>query len=713
MPAQKGLVRKNKPEAPSLVDRELSWMEFNSRILQMAENHAIPLLERLKFAVIFSSNLDEYFMVRANILYHEAEQHIRGVIAAKVQELVNRQYECMMKDILPLLSKKGAHIVSFRELDAKKQKQITHYFEKQIFPVLTPFAVDAGHPFPYLGNSRLNLIIFFKGKTKIKKGKNYASKPYAFVEVPTVVNRLIPVPGTGNNYHFILLEDLISQHISRLFFGMEVEEIIPLKVTRNQDYILHEETVIDLANSVKTELRDRSRQNVVRIEIGRNASKKLVQHLSQCLNIDEDFIHKINGPINIRDFMFLYDVPLSADLKDPPFNPRIPQVFEGQKDIFSVIRKGDVLLHHPYDSFSVVLNFINAAANDPDVLVIKQTLYRTGKNSPIAAALRRAAENGKEVTAVVELKARFDEKHNIDWALQLRESGVNTVFGFVSWKIHCKATLVIRKEGKKLRRYVHLSTGNYNTYTARIYTDIGLLSCSTSMANEVSSMFNVLTGFNSWENDDFPKSKVKSMFSQFMISPVTMHTEILRLIESEIINARAKRPARIIVKMNALSDEVIIQKLYEASCAGVKIDMIIRGICCLRPGVPGLSDNITVISIINRFLEHSRIYYFENAGKPKVYSGSADWMERSFFSRVEVCYPIMDEQIQDRIINEILATYLADNSSAWIMQADGSYVKKSPRKGEKAICSQTELINIARAAGIKSPPYELLYENLN
>jgi polyphosphate kinase len=470
---------------------------------------------------------------------------------------------------------------------------------------------------------------------------------------------------------------------------------------------------MDLLKSVEAEIRDRSDKIAVRLEIDPGAPKKVVQLLARQLGIEERFIYEINGPINIRDFLSLYDLPVDPSHKDPPFNPRIPQRLATDKDIFTIIREGDVLLHHPYDSFAVVMDFLNTAADDPDVLAIKQTLYRIGKDSPVIGALRRAAENGKQVTAVVELKARFDEEFNIDWSRQMEDSGVNAVFGFVRWKTHCKATLVVRREGKQLRRYVHVSTGNYNTMTAKIYTDIGLFTCNPDFGNDVSALFNILTGFNSWTAGDMlTPEKVASMFRKFMISPVTTQEMLLRLIDREIEKSTSRMPGRIIAKLNALVDTKIIRKLYEASRSGVRIDLLVRGICCLRPGVPGISENIRVISILDRFLEHSRIYYFHNGGSPEIYSGSADWMPRNFKKRAEILYPVENTELKARIIKEILITYLNDNVKARLMQPDGSYVRVRPKEGAKLVRSQSALIAIAREGGIKSPPYEELVKKI-
>jgi polyphosphate kinase len=703
------------------VNRELSWLEFNRRVLEEAQDSLTPTLEKLKFVSIFSSNLDEYFMVRAGGLLRVLNADVGSIdpsgrtvrqqldeIAEKVRALVTEQYGCIIDEILPRLKKVGVFLHRFDQLDKKERKRLEEYFEAQVFPILTPLAVDAGHPFPFLANLRLNLMAVFKEASGIK-----VPQAYAFVEVPSILPRLVPVNTDMEGHHFILLEDLVREHIQRLFPGMEIKNVLAFRVTRNHDYDLLEDDVMDLLKSVEAEIRDRSDKIAVRLEIEPGAPKKVVNLLARQLGVEERFVYEIDGPINIRDFLFLYDLSFDASHKDPPFNPRIPQRFAADKDIFTIIREGDVLLHHPYDSFAVVMDFLNTAADDPEVLAIKQTLYRIGKDSPVIGALRRAAENGKQVTAVVELKARFDEEHNIDLTRQMEESGVNAVFGFVRWKIHCKATLVVRREGKQLRRYVHVSSGNYNTVTAKIYTDMGLLTCHPDFGNDVSALFNVLTGFNSWTGGDLPTAQtVASMFRKFMISPVTTQETLLRLIDREIQKSTTKVPGRIIAKMNALVDTKIIRKLYEASRAGVRIDLLVRGICCLRPGIPGTSDNIRVVSILDRFLEHSRIYYFHNGGNPEIYSGSADWMTRNFRKRAEILYPVEDTELKTRIIDEILRTYLNDNVKARLMQPDGSYVRVKPKDGGKLVRSQSALIATAREGGVKSPPYEELVKKI-
>ncbi|MBN1551116.1 polyphosphate kinase 1, partial [bacterium] len=536
---------------------------------------------------------------------------------------------------------------------------------------------------------------------------------YAFVEVPSVIPRLVPVKESSRKRRFVLLEDLIVHNLHWLFPGMKIWETMAFRVTRNLDYDLHESEVMDLLESLEAELQDRSNQIAVRLEVEENAPRGLIQSICRHLKLDWKYMFAIPGPINLCNLMSLYELDTDPNLKDHPFNPRIPKRMASDKDIFTVIRERDVLLHHPFDSFAVIVDFLNNAADDPDVLAIKQTLYRTGSNSPIVAALQRAAEKGKHVTAVLELKARFDERSNIDWSRQMEEVGINVVFGFVRWKVHCKATLVVRREKNKLQRYVHLSTGNYNSNTAKLYTDLGLLTCDQKFGRDVSALFNVITGFNSWTGSEMYKAEtVASMFKKFSIAPVNLQEKIISLIDREIEKTSPKNPGRIIAKMNALVDSKTIRHLYLASQAGVQIDLIVRGICCLRPGVPGVSDNIRVISILDRFLEHTRIYYFHNGGDPEIYSGSADWMPRNFKRRVEILYPIEETHTKSRIIKEILMTYLKDNVKARICQPDGIYVRISSGTDKKTVRSQSQLIAIARKGGVKSAPYEELVRQI-
>ena len=709
-------------DAPSLyINRELSWLDFNRRVLEEAQDQLTPPLEKLKFCSIFSSNLDEFFMLRVGGIFRIIEANIEHIdasgrtprqeldeIAEKARTLVTEQYRCLTGVVLPELEQAGIFVLPLEKLDRKEIKRLDEYFEEQVFPILTPLAVDAGHPFPFLGNLRLNLMVVFKEASGIK-----VPQAYAFVEVPSILPRLIPVNAGVAGHHFILLETLIRRHIKRLFTGMEIKNIFAIRITRIYDYDLQENEVLDRVKSVETERQDLDHQTAVRLEIEPGAPKKVVNLLAQKLRIEARFVYEIRGPINIYDFLTLYELPVNAIHKDLPFNPRIPPRFAVDRDIFTTICEGDVLLHHPYDSFAVVLDFLNTAAEDPGVLAIKQTLYRTGKDSPVVAALRRAAENGKQVTVIVELKSRFDEEQNTDWARQLEKSGINVFYGFARFKTHCKATLVVRREGKLLRRYVHLSSGNYNTITAKLYTDIGIMTSDPDFGNDVSALFNVLTGFNSWTSGEmFTPATLASLFRKFMVSPVTTQETIHRLIEREMKKSTPKMPGRIIAKMNALVDTQTIRKLYEAARAGVRIDLLIRGTCCLRAGVPGVSENIRVISIIDRFLEHSRLYYFHNSGNPEIYSGSADWTPRNFKKRAEILYPINNTELKTRIIDEILMTYLKDNVKARLMQPDGTYLRIQPKEGERPVRSQSQLIEIARKGGVKSPPYEELIRKM-
>jgi len=719
----KATIESNLKGPSLLLNRELSWIEFNRRVVEEAEDPETPALEKLKFISIFSSNLDEFFQVRVGALARLVQAGVIDpdpsgmlpkeqidAIAGKARIYVAQQYRCFHDKVLPLLKQAGIEIHAVDSLDKKEIHKLNAYFESQVFPILTPLAVDAGHPFPFLGNLRLNLMVMFK-----ESPTNMDAQPYAFVDVPSVLQRLIRIMDEKGKkeHHFVLLEDLIRSSIGSLFPGMKITNCVPFRVTRNQDYDLHEDSVLDLLKSVEAELKDRSNKIAVRLEVKEGIPKKMLQILCKHLEMDETNVYHIPGPLNLCGLLPLYDLPVSPIHRDEPFNPRIPKRLAGKSDIFSVIRGGDVLIHHPYDSFAVVVDFINSAAEDPDVLAIKQTLYRIDRDSPIVEALCRAAENGKQVTAVVEIKARFDEEKNIDFAHQMVKAGINPVYGFVKWKIHCKATLIVRREGKQLRRYVHLSTGNYNSLTAQIYTDIGLMTADPGIGDDVSSLFNVITGFNSWTGGDMLKPEnIESRFKKIFLAPVNIQDRVIALIEREIKKSSPKKPGRIIAKMNALIDERTIRALYRASQAGVRIDLIVRGICCLRPGIPGVSDNIRVRSILDRFLEHSRIYYFHNGGEPEIYSGSADWMPRNFKKRAEILYPIQDQALKTRVIDEILMTYLTDNVKARLMQPDGSYQRVRRDPNDKPVRSQSALIAIARKGGVKSPPYSQLVRQI-
>jgi polyphosphate kinase len=704
------------------INRELSWLDFNYRVLEEAWDPATPVLEKLKFISIVSSNLDEFYMVRVGGLSIAMEADLTDMettgmnfrqqldaISQKNRPIVHEQYKCLNTVVLPELAAVGIRFHTVSDLNEAETTRLRDFFLDQVFPILTPLAVDAGHPFPYLGNLKENLMVLFSSDHD-----DSGHKAVAFVEIPSILNRLTPVMEDEPGYHFVFLEDIIACNLDVLFPGMHIEQAVPVRVTRNLDYNLHENEVLDLLTSLEAELKDRSNQIAVRLEIQSGASPELLKPLCRKLNLDPNHVYEIDGPLNTTCFMNLLSLNVDPELRDPPFNPRIPQRLDTEDDIFKVISSGDILLHHPYDSFAVVVDFINRAATDPNVLAIKQTLYRTGSNSPIVSALLRAARNGKQVTAVLELKARFDEQSNIDWAHRMAEAGINVVFGFVKWKVHCKATLVVRREKSRLIKYVHLSTGNYNSTTARLYTDLGLMTAHPDFGHDVSSLFNLITGFNSWVGGrTFAVETVMKMFRRLVISPVNSLDTIINLIKREIEKSTPESPGLIIAKMNALVETKTIRWLYKASMAGVRIKLLVRGICCLRPGVPGLSENIQVISILDRFLEHSRIYFFHNGGDPEIYSGSADWMPRNFRQRVEALYPILDTRLKTRIINEILMTYLKDNVKARIMNADGVYQRARREPGQRAVQSQNKLIAIARKGGVKSPPYEELVKALD
>jgi polyphosphate kinase len=705
------------------VNREISWLEFNRRVLEEAQDNLTPIMEKLKFASIFSSNLDEFFMIRVGGLIQAQragkklfdpsgktiEEQLES-IAGLTRSLVDEQYVCLKNEILPEIRKAGIIIHEIDELNKTENSRLDAYFNEQVLPALTPVAVNAGDPFPFVTNLSLNLMVIFA-----EVPNSDLPLGYSIIEIPSGIPRLIRANTAKKGYHHILLEDLIRKNICSLFPGREIKQTILFRVTRNRDYNLRADEVVDLPQSIEKEIKDRSHQFAVRLEIEANVPKNYADILTKELGIDNEFRFEINGPLNICDLLSLLNLPVDARYKDPPFNPRIPlRLANKKRSIFSVISEGDVLLYHPYDSFGVVMDFLNRAADDPDVLSIKQTFYRIGKYSPIIGALCRAAENGKQVTAVVELKARFDEESNIDWSHKMQRSGVNVVFGFPHWKTHCKATLVERREGDQRRRYVHLSSGNYNAVTAKQYTDIGLFTCNEDFGADVTALFNILTGSSTWSDAKrYTPESIASMFRKFIVSPVTAREAIMRLIDREIQKSTLAAPGRIIAKLNAITDPGIIHKLYEASQAGVQIDLITRGICCLRPGVQGLSENIRVISILDRYLEHSRIYYFYNGGQPEVYAGSSDCMERNFAKRTEIIYPIEDEELKSRVINEILFTYLNDNVKARLMQTDGSYLRRQPEANEKLLRSQSALIAIARKSGAKSRPYEELIKNSN
>lgn len=701
------------------INRELSWLEFNNRVLHEACDPRTPLLERLKFLAIFSSNLDEFFMVRVAGLKQQVEatvnllttdgrtpqkqlDDIRSHLSPQLKKQ-NAEFEEVLR---PLLVQQGIYILDYIELNQQQRSYLDNYFEEQIFPVLTPLAVDPSHPFPHISNLSLNLAV-------LVKNPDTEEEFFARVKVPQVLPRFLPLPseleiqedGKIVNWTGVPLEQAIAHNLESLFPGMSIQEYHPFRITRDADLELEEDEADDLLLAIEQELRKRRMGgNTVRLEIRSQTPASIRSRLLEDLGLTESDVYEVDGLLALRDLMYFLALPL-PELKDPPRQSVVPSRLqrlrepsidadaiepEEGKDFFSIIREKDLLVHHPYQSFSgTVVRFITSAVHDPNVLAIKMTLYRTSGDSPIVNALIAAAENGKQVSVLVELKARFDEENNIYWARRLERVGVHVVYGLVGLKTHSKIVLVVRREKDKMRRYVHIGTGNYNPKTARLYTDLGLFSCREELGADLTDVFNFLTGY----------SRQKS-YREIMVAPVNMRDRFLELIKREIDNVQNGFSGRIVAKMNALVDPQIIFALYEASRAGVQIDLIIRGICCLRPGLPNLSDNIRVISIIGRFLEHSRIYYFYNNNQEEIYIGSADWMRRNLDRRVEVITPIKDQEIA-KDLQEILGIMLADNRHAWDLQPDGRYIQRHPGDNCPEANSQKTIMSMTlRSAGI-------------
>jgi len=671
----------NDPAAAKLfINRELSWLGFNERVLEEARDPSVPLAERLKFSAIVASNLDEFFMVRVAGLKQQlsgnvAETPPDGLTAAeqlagistRAHAMVALLYDNWRGNIEPQLVQAGVRLLTPSELSPEQKTHLSGYFTREVWPVLTPLAVDRGHPFPMLRNRSINLAVFMHRE----KEKARREAMVAVVQVPSVLPRLTEVPlpagdssnGAGHptRFAFMMLEDLIAMHAGELFPGFRVLNCSPFRVTRNFDLSIDEDEADDLLKTIQKELRRRERGSAVRLEIAHDTPTEVLAFLRSSLRLEADDVYLFDGPLHLADMAPVSSREELREFRDEPFSPQIVPPLQEYDDIFKIIGQRDILLQHPYESFEDVVEFISEAADDPNVLAIKQTLYRTSADSPIVRALIRAAENGKQVTAVVELKARFDEAPNIQWARTLEDSGVHVVYGLIGLKTHCKVALVVRREGNRIKRYVHLSTGNYNPSTARIYGDLSYFTARDAYADDAGALFNQLTGYSS------PPS-----WKRFSVAPHGLHDRIIALIERE--TALGSR-GRIIAKMNALVDAQVIKALYRASQAGVSIDLIVRGICCLRPGVPGTSDNIRVISIVDRFLEHARIFHFGNGGKGEVYLSSADWMPRNFQRRVEVMFPVEDEGLRDRVIDEILRIALKDNVKARRLRSDGTYVR--------------------------------------
>jgi polyphosphate kinase len=676
------------------INRELSWLEFNQRVLDEALDQKNPLLERVKFFCIVSSNLDEFFEVRVAGLKQQIESDVVErtmdgltsseafrAIVKRVRQMVEQQYRCWREELQPALAQNGIRLLTLEELGPEDVAWLEEYYLTQVRPVLTPLAIDPAHPFPQLLNKSLNLIV----RLEMSRGGGETLKYLAVVQIPRILPRLIKLPRADNRQDYVSLDRLIGHRLADLFPGTNILGYWAFRVTRNSELYIDEEETANLLKAVENELHNRRKGDAVRLEIDHKCPASITEALLKTLRLTEDDLYLLNGPLNPTRLMALYEGDHSPELRDRPFVAPVAAALRGRPDLFAAIRERDILLHHPYENFSSVVGFLEQAAADPDVLAIKQTLYRTGGDPRIIGALENAVRNGKQVTAVVELRARFDEANNIQWARRLEEAGVHVVYGLVGYKIHAKACLVVRREGFHIRRYVHLATGNYNPTTARLYTDIGLFTSKPEFGEDTTNLFNLLTGICQFQG-----------MRKLVVAPFDLHTRLLQLIEREAENARQGLPARIIAKINSLAEPRIIEALYKASEAGVKIDLIVRGICSLRPGLKGVSHNITVRSIVDRFLEHSRIYYFENASQPQVFISSADWLPRNCFRRIELAFPIEDGVLRERIIREILAVTLSDNTKARFLHPDGSYHRAVPKRGETPHRSQLEFIALAQ-----------------
>ena len=678
----------------NFINRELSWLEFNRRVLEEAQDQRQPLIERVKFLTIVSSNLDEFFEIRVAGIKQQIESETSDVgpdglsptelfdrIQKTVRQLVAEQYTLWNGELLPDLAKNGIYVREVADLPTKRAAWAHRYFLQEVVPMLTPLAVDASHPFPHLLNRSHNLLV----RAKTRRG----SEPlHAIVQVPRVVPRLILMPrgkGADEPWEYIYLASLIKQHIGELFPGLILDGVHPFRVTRNSDLYIDDEEAENLLRTIEHELRRSSRGNAVRLEVEADCPKDFLTLLLEFFNLSEADAYKLNGPLSMTHLAPLVANDAFGKLKDRPFQPSRDPALPPHVDFFEVLRRQDVLLHHPYDSFDQIVELIEKAATDPQVLAIKITLYRTSGDSPIVEALIDAANAGKQVTAIVELRARFDEATNIQWARRLEEAGAHVIYGVVGLKTHCKMLLIVRRDADRLRHYVHLGTGNYHPRTARIYTDFSLLTSQPQLTEEVATVFNTLTGLAGYPG-----------LKKLMVAPFDMHSRLIQLIERERDNARAGKPARIVAKLNALVDQEMIEKLYEASCSDVTIDLVVRGICCLRPKIPELSENIRVISIVGRFLEHSRIYYFENAGDPLVYLSSADWMPRNFFRRIEVAFPIEMPALRDQIVNDVIPTVLNDRVKARELQPDGAYRRLEPEGPEPHRQAQWQFREVSR-----------------
>lgn len=677
------------------VNRELGILEFNRRVLAQAEDNRVPLLERLKFLCIFSSNMDEFFEVRVaglkeQIRFNDTSvgpdgllpKQVFAKVSAEAHALVDHQYKILNDVVLPRLAEEDIKFLRRGHWNETQSEWIRQYFFRELMPILTPIGLDPAHPFPRVLNKSLNFAVELEGKDAF--GRNSG---VAVVQAPRALPRVIRMPSeiAGCEYGFVFLSSILHAHVNELFSGMQVKGCYQFRATRDSDLTVDDEDVKDLRVALQGELSHRQYGDGVRLEVADNCSDEMSSFLLGQFGLGQDDLYKVNGLVNLVRLMQIPDSVDRPDLKFTRYTASIPKELSKEPDIFKAIRKGDVLLHHPYQSFNPVIEFITQAAEDPNVLAIKQTFYRTSADSTLMKSLIEAAKRGKEVTVVVELMARFDEEANINWAAKLEDAGAHVVYGVVGHKTHAKMALVVRREDDKLRRYVHLATGNYHQRTARLYTDFGLLTCHEEICEDVNDVFAQLTGLGK-------ATKLKHLWQ----SPFTLHSKLIKAINNEAELAKAGKKARIIAKMNALLDADIIRALYDASAAGVKVDLIVRGVCALKPGIPSVSENITVRSIVGRFLEHTRIFYFYNNNEENIYLASADWMYRNFFRRIEVCFPLLDPKIKKRVIKEGLEPYLKDNLNAWEMLPDSNYKQRSARRGYEFSAQQYLLAELGQ-----------------
>ena len=676
---------------PTILCRELSLLAFNRRVLAQARDEGVPLLERLRFLCIVSSNLDEFFEVRMAWLKKESQLNPHMLLdngttpaetmaaaAAEAKKLIQEQYELFNKELIPALRREGIFFYPRRQWTEQQRAWIESYFDRELLPILTPLGLDPAHPFPRLLNKSLNFVVSLSGKDAFGRASGMA-----VVQAPRILPRVVKLPeGLGEGHGFVLLSSILHAYVHKLFPGMDVEGCYQFRLTRNSELTVDEEDLTNLRAAVQTELRERQYGDEVRLEVADNCPPHVAEFLLAQCNLSPNELYQVVGPVNLVRLMAVPDMVDRPDLKFPPFSPGLPKDVRKDQPMPEVLKQHDVLLHHPYQSIAPTVRFIQEAAADPDVVAIKMTIYRTGTHSDLARALIAAANAGKQVTVVVELMARFDEENNVNWARRLESAGAHVVYGVFGYKVHAKMALVIRREGGYLKRYAHLGTGNYHQGTSRIYTDFGLLTADEAITADVNAIFMEITGLGQ------PTRLNKLYQSPFTLSPM-----LLERIAAETAEARAGRPARIIAKMNSLIEPGIIRALYEASRAGVQIDLIVRGMCTLRPGVPGLSENIRVRSIIGRLLEHSRVFYFHSGGREELFIASADWMGRNFFRRIEICTPVENPTIKQRIMREALTLALADNRKAWLMQPDGSYVRAAAQEGEEGLDMQETLLN--------------------